>query len=123
VARSAADDNVAADPVPAAPEPGQLDGAGSHGEFERAFAVTPMPSLAVDLLFRGFRHCGPFFASAQAASISLIIVWLDDAELTEFLRDLACVVQPRLANGPEPGRKRRILGSVLLAGQEPTVPA
>jgi DNA-binding HxlR family transcriptional regulator len=47
-------------------------------------------------------------------------IWLDDAELTEFLRELARVVQPRLANGPQPGRRRRIVGSVLLPGEEPT---
>lgn len=41
-------------------------------------------------------------------------LWLDDAELTELLRELARVLQPRLANPPAPGRKRRILGSVLL---------
>jgi Helix-turn-helix domain len=47
-------------------------------------------------------------------------IWLDDAELAEFLRELARVVQPRLANGPRPGRRRRIVGSVLLPGEEPT---
>jgi len=43
-------------------------------------------------------------------------VWLDDAEYAELLRELTRVLQPRLANPPRPGRKRRILGSVLLPG-------
>jgi DNA-binding transcriptional ArsR family regulator len=47
-------------------------------------------------------------------------IWLDDLELTEFLRDLARVIQPRLANAPKPGRRRRILGSVLLPGEDAT---
>jgi hypothetical protein len=34
----------------------------------------------------------------------------------EFARELVTVVQPRLANAPKPGRKRRILGTVLLPG-------
>jgi Helix-turn-helix domain len=45
-------------------------------------------------------------------------LWLDDGELAEFLRDLTRVVQPRLANAPKPGRRRRILGTVLLPGDD-----
>jgi hypothetical protein len=41
-------------------------------------------------------------------------MWLDDAELREFARDLVTVVQPRLANAPKPRRKRRILRTVLV---------
>ena len=45
-------------------------------------------------------------------------LWLDDGELAEFLRDLTRVIQPRLANAPRPGRRRRILGTVLLLGED-----
>jgi hypothetical protein len=45
-------------------------------------------------------------------------LWLDDAEYAELLRELTRVLQPRLANPPAPGRKRRILGTVLLPGEE-----
>ena len=45
-------------------------------------------------------------------------LWLDDAELAELMRELARVIQPRLANAPKPGRRRRILGSVLLLGDD-----
>jgi DNA-binding transcriptional ArsR family regulator len=45
-------------------------------------------------------------------------LWLDDAEYAELLRELTRVLQPRLANPPRPGRKRRILGHVLLPGSE-----
>jgi hypothetical protein len=44
-------------------------------------------------------------------------MWLDDAEFADLLRDLARVLQPRLANAPKAGRRRRILGSVLLPGE------
>lgn len=45
-------------------------------------------------------------------------LWLDDQELLGFMQDLARVVQPRLANAPGPGRRRRILGTVLLLGED-----
>jgi hypothetical protein len=45
-------------------------------------------------------------------------LWLDDAEHAEMMRELARVLQPRLANPPGPGRKRPILGYVLLPGGE-----
>ncbi len=43
-------------------------------------------------------------------------LWLDDAEYADLLRELARVLQPRLANPPRTGRRRRILASVLLPG-------
>jgi DNA-binding transcriptional ArsR family regulator len=54
----------------------------------------------------------------DGVSYRLSGLWLDDAEYAELLRELARVLQPRLANPPRPGRKRRILGSVLLPGSQ-----
>jgi Helix-turn-helix domain len=54
----------------------------------------------------------------DGAGYRLAGLWLDDAEFAEFVRDLALVVQPRLATPPRPGRRRRILGTVLLPGEE-----
>jgi hypothetical protein len=45
-------------------------------------------------------------------------MWLDDAEYADMLRDLVRVLQPRLANAPRKGRRRRILGTVLLLGED-----
>ncbi len=45
-------------------------------------------------------------------------LWLDDSEQAEFLRDLVRVIQPRVANAPRPGRRRRILSTVLLLGED-----
>ncbi len=36
----------------------------------------------------------------------------------ELLRDLVRVLQPRLANAPRKGRRRRILATVLLLGDD-----
>jgi hypothetical protein len=74
--------------------------AGLLGDFDRYLSREEIDLLRDGV---GFRMAG---------------VWLDDTELTEFLRELARVVQPRLANGPRPGRTRRILGSVLLPGED-----
>ena len=45
-------------------------------------------------------------------------LWLNDAEFAELLRDLADVFQPRLANPPAKGRKRRMVYTVFLPGGE-----
>jgi hypothetical protein len=45
-------------------------------------------------------------------------MWLDDAELMELGRELITVIQPRLANAPKPGRRRRIFGTILLPGTD-----
>jgi hypothetical protein len=55
----------------------------------------------------------------DGASYNLAGLWLSDAELTDFARELYTVVQPRLANGPERGRSRRILATVLLPAGDP----
>ncbi len=54
----------------------------------------------------------------DGVSYNLAGMWLDDAEMAELRRELVTVLQPRLANAPKPGRKRRILGSVLLPGDD-----
>jgi Helix-turn-helix domain len=46
-------------------------------------------------------------------------LWLTDAEFAEFIRDLAEVFQPRLANPPGRGRKRRMVYTVFLPAPEP----
>lgn len=56
----------------------------------------------------------------DGVSYRLGAMWLTDAELTELARDLFAVFQPRVANGPKRGRKRRILATVLLPGVEAT---
>lgn len=45
-------------------------------------------------------------------------LWLSDSELVELGRELARVIQPRLANPPSRVRRRRLLASVLLPAEE-----
>jgi hypothetical protein len=74
--------------------------AGLLGDFDRYLARG-----GVDLL-------------RDQVSYRLAAMWLDDAEFAELRRELARVLQPRLANPPVPGRTRRILASILLPGDE-----
>jgi len=45
-------------------------------------------------------------------------MWLTDAELADYLRELAAISQSRLANAPGKGRRRRMLYTVLLPAPE-----
>jgi Helix-turn-helix domain len=54
----------------------------------------------------------------DGAGYRLAGLWLDDAELRELGLELTRVIQPRAANPPKPGRRRRILGWVLLPGED-----
>jgi hypothetical protein len=47
-------------------------------------------------------------------------MWLDDAEYADLLRELVRVLQPQLAKAPRKGRRRRILATVLLLGDDAT---
>jgi DNA-binding transcriptional ArsR family regulator len=54
----------------------------------------------------------------DGASFRLAGLWLDDTEYLALLRELMRVLQPAAANPPGPGRKRRILATVLIPGEE-----
>ena len=50
----------------------------------------------------------------DGAAYRVTAMWLTEAEFVDFLRDLQKLAQPRLANAPGKGRRRRMLYSVLL---------
>jgi hypothetical protein len=45
-------------------------------------------------------------------------LWLTDAEFRDMMLDIYRALEPRRANAPKPGRRRRLLASVLLPGDE-----
>jgi hypothetical protein len=65
-----------------------------------------------------------YVASAPADPVSdgagyrVAAMWLSDEEFASFARDLLAVVQPRLANAPEKGRRRRIMYNIILPAPE-----
>jgi hypothetical protein len=50
-------------------------------------------------------------------------LWLTDAEFTDLLNDLRLVFQPRLANAPAEGRRRRMVYTVYLPAPGQAGPA
>jgi len=60
--------------------------------------------------------------SRDGVTFGASAMWLSDAEYAEFLRELRILVQPRLANAPGKGRRRRMVSTVFLpAPEEPKV--
>ena len=54
----------------------------------------------------------------DGADYRVAALWLTDAELTDLRRDLARVFQPRLANAPGEGRRRRMVYNIVLPAPE-----
>jgi DNA-binding transcriptional ArsR family regulator len=54
----------------------------------------------------------------DGVSYGVAAMWLTDAEYADFLRDIRALLQPRLANAPRKGRRRRLLHSLLLPAPE-----
>jgi AcrR family transcriptional regulator len=54
----------------------------------------------------------------DGASYRIGALWLTDAEFADLIRDLQTVFQPRLANAPSKGRRRRTIYTVLLPAPE-----
>jgi predicted DNA-binding transcriptional regulator YafY len=63
--------------------------------------------------FDRYRAAGPDFLR-DGFSYQTAAMWVTDDEYREFLREVSRAVQPRMANGPAKGRKRRIVFSVFL---------
>ena len=74
--------------------------AGLLGDFDRYIASEP-------------EHPGE-----DGAGYRVTAMWLTDTELTDYLRELTAITQPRLANAPDGERRRRMLYTVLLPAPE-----
>jgi hypothetical protein len=64
---------------------------------------------------------GPVDPVRDGASYRMAAMWLTDAEFAEFSRDVVAVFQPRLANAPGKGRRRRVVYTVSLPDPQPAV--
>lgn len=74
--------------------------AGLLGDFDRYVATEPQDP------------------TKDSAGYRVAAMWLTDAELADYLRELAAITQPRLANAPGKGRRRRMLYTVMLPAPE-----
>jgi hypothetical protein len=89
-------------------------------EHSRAFMVF-VAGLLAD--FDRYLAAGAPEFPRDGASYSMGAMWLTDAEYAGFLRDVQAVVQPRFANAPAKGRRRRMVWSVFLPAPELRSPA
>jgi hypothetical protein len=64
--------------------------------------------------FDRYLAAGPPDPVRDGAGYRVAAMWLTDAELADFLQDLRTIAQPRLANAPGQGRRRRMLFTVVL---------
>jgi hypothetical protein len=79
-----------------------------HGQAFMAFAA----GLLAD--FDRYLAAGAPDPAGDGVSYRTAALWLTDTEFADLLRDLITIVQPRLANAPGKGRRRRMLASVVL---------
>jgi hypothetical protein len=94
----------------------QVDPAMSPEEHRRAF-MTFVAGLLSD--FDRYLALGQPDLVRDGVGYRLGALWLSDAEFSEFLQDLALVIQPRMGNAPSPERRRRVVAGAVL----PTTPA
>jgi DNA-binding transcriptional ArsR family regulator len=64
--------------------------------------------------FDAYVESDAFDPIGDAATYRLAGMWLTDAEYAEYVRDLVTISQPRLANPPGRGRRRRLFYQILL---------
>jgi DNA-binding transcriptional ArsR family regulator len=57
---------------------------------------------------------GPADPVKDGAGYRVAAMWLTDAELADYQRELATISHARLANAPGPGRRRRMLYTVMV---------
>ena len=74
--------------------------AGLLGDFDRYLATEPEDP------------------ARDGAGFRVAAMWLTDAELADYRRDLAAITAPRLGNAPGEGRRRRMLYTVMLPAPE-----
>jgi hypothetical protein len=75
--------------------------AGLLGDFDRYVASAPADPVG------------------DGADYRVAAMWLTDAEYAAFRRDLLAAYQPRLANAPGAGRRRRMIYNVFLPAPGP----
>jgi Helix-turn-helix domain len=85
-------------------------------EHAQAF-ITYVAGLLGD--FDRYLASGPADPVRDGAHYRVGAMWLSDAEFAEFVRDFAAIAEPRLANAPGRGRRRRMVYSVILPAPEP----
>ena len=103
---------------------GALAALGPEGQ-SAAFATFAAALMAAyDRYLAAGAAAGGTDPARDGVSYSMNALWLSDEEYLDFLRDVARLAAPRAANGPAPGRRRRLAASAFfpLADSPATAP-
>lgn len=92
----------------------------SPAEHAQAF-MAYVAGLLAD--FDRYLAAGPPDLVRDGVQYGTSALWLTDAEYADFLRDVRVLLQPRLANAPGRGRRRRMVSSVFLPAPDEPAPA
>ena len=68
--------------------------------------------------FDRYLATGPEDPGRDGAGYRVAGLWLTDAEVADYVRDLVAITMPRLANAPGEGRRRRMLYTITLPAPE-----
>lgn len=69
--------------------------------------------------FDRYLDSGDIDLTRDMVGYRMIALWLSDEELAECIREINDAIRSRLANSPKPGRRLRVLRTILLPGGEP----
>jgi hypothetical protein len=94
--------------------------------LDEAAAMTPAEHAQAFMAFTAglladfdrYLSAGPPDLERDGIAYRASALWLSDAESADLIRDLLIVIQPRLANPPRRGRRRRMLASAVLPAPE-----
>jgi Helix-turn-helix domain len=87
-----------------------------HRQMFLAFAA----GLIAD--FDRYLERGKIDLARDGVAFGIEGLWLTDAEYADMMLAIYRVLEPRRANAPRPGRRRRLIASVFLPGDEATAP-
>jgi DNA-binding transcriptional ArsR family regulator len=91
---------------------GEEDLGSATAEDHFRYFATFTGTLLAD--FSAYLESSELDLSGDRVGYRQIPLWLTDQELDAMVSDMAQVVQRRLKNGPSPGRRRRLLSTIIM---------
>lgn len=91
---------------------GNEDLAGATADDHFRYFGTFVATLLAD--FAAYLESGGPDLEADRVGYRQVPLWLTDGEFDALVQDMGRAVQARLANGPGPGRRRRLLSTIVV---------
>ena len=80
-------------------------------DWQRAFAAFTASLMGQ---FEFYLQQEPADPAADGVNFRTAPLYLDDAELMQFFADLRALIVPAMLQGPAPGRRRRLLSTIVI---------